>query len=310
MELLYNGVDIAPSVKIDACKYTDCASDRADSVELIFPDADGLWRLWKPVKGDTFEVRSGSITSGKMYVSEIKTPSLNNFVIIGSATPAASLVEASESWENIRLSELTQRLAAEIGMTVDVTGIADLAYARMERDRMTVPGMLEWLAMLESLGMKAYDGRFIFIDEVQLELAEPVLTFGPGAFSSPKFSSSDLGLKHSATVRFVTDDGQTLTGTWTDAAIAGGQIIREIPVSSAGVAERFAKGLLRTFNRSETTGRITVAADQASPLAAGNTIGIASFGCWDGTYYVDRIAHDLLHGDMQLHLRRPIGRDY
>ena len=90
-----------------------------------------------------------------MYISEIQTPSISTFVIKGSATPATALAEASESWENIRLSELAHRLAMQIGMTVDATNIIDEVYDRMERDRQTVPGMLQMLATLESLGMKA-----------------------------------------------------------------------------------------------------------------------------------------------------------
>jgi hypothetical protein len=307
MKLVFNDTDISGSVQFAGCIYTDCVSSRADNVEIRFADPNELWRIWVPKKGDLFEVSSGTLRSGKMYVTDCHALD-HSFVLRGAATPPASLAAASESWENIRFSELVARLASQIGMSADCAGVPDTIFARVDRSAMTVPGLLSSLCLLNSFGLKAFDGKFIFINEKVHEQSSPVASFGSGQYSSPAFMTSDAGLMRESVVKHLGDDGKTILGRWEDVAISGGTIVQTIAVASQGEAQRYAKGLLRWANRNETTGSVTV--DEATGLAAGNVVGINGFGGFSANYYIDRAVHDLVGRKVCLNLRQPIRGDY
>jgi phage protein D len=308
IELIYEGKDInlEADVAVTGCVYTDCVHGRADSVRIAFSDAQKLWRLWAPQKGDAFEVRQGAIRSGKMYVSKLIARE-NTFVLAGSATPLSALGAASESWENIRLSELVSRMAAQVGMTAELSGVPDRLYARFDRVAATVPAAIQFLCRRESAALKAFDGRFLLLNERKLEQAGPVACLKPEDMTAPEFGTSDAGLLHEVTVQYVGANGQ-ITGRWADGRIAGGTLAVETPVSSQGEAERFARGFLRAANRRETAGAVTVLYDDG--IAAGNVVEIQNYGSFSGRYCIDSVRHDMLNLRMRLGLRKPIQGDY
>jgi len=308
IELTYEETDInlESDVAITGCVYTDCVHGRADSVRVAFSDAQKLWRLWAPQKGDVFEVKQGAIRTGKMYVSGMATQE-NAFIMAGCATPLKALGTSSESWENIRLSELVSRMASQIGMTAELLDVPDRLYARFGRMNMNVPAAIQFLCKRESAALKAFDGRFLLLNEKQLEQADPVAYLKPVDMTKPEFGTSDGGLLHEVTVQYVGGAGQ-ITGRWADDQIDGGSLIVETPVSSQGEAERFSKGFLRAANRRETFGAATVIYDDG--IAAGNVIEVQDYGSFSGRYYVDGVRHDMLNLRMRLDLRRPIEGDY
>jgi len=308
IELIYEGADInlETDVAITGCGYSDCVHGRADSVRVRFSDAQKLWRLWEPKKGDAFEVKQGAIRTGKMFVSGVGTRE-NMFILTGSATPLLALGTATESWENIRLSELVTRMAEQVGMTAELLDVSDRLYARFDRMNTTIPAAVDFLCRRESAALKAFDGRFILLNEKRLEQADPVAIIRPEDMTKPEFGISDRPLLRDVTVQYVSGSGQ-IRGRWSDSKINGGSLIVDTPVSSQGEAERFAKGFLRAANRRETFGAVTLIYDDG--IAAGNVIEVRDYGSFSGRYYVDGVRHDMTNERMRLSLRRPIEGDY
>jgi phage protein D len=69
MKILYNGVDISPSVQPTVLKTIDHSGGQPDRLELVFSDTEGLWSQWDPAKNDTLQVIQSGFDTGLMYRS-------------------------------------------------------------------------------------------------------------------------------------------------------------------------------------------------------------------------------------------------
>ena len=69
MELIYEGVDIYPQIKLKQCIYDSYSEQKADTLKLVFSDIDKLWDSWKPKDGDRIEIRKDALKTGVMYVT-------------------------------------------------------------------------------------------------------------------------------------------------------------------------------------------------------------------------------------------------
>ena len=303
MKLYYEGVDIAENVSLNRCEHETFAEGRSDQLLLRFNDAAGLWNSWKPVRGEKVRLVDGANDTGVMYVTSIR-PENGLFTLRAMSMPLSGENVNSRSWEDVRLLQIGQDIAAKHGLTFKTYGVTDRTYSYIKQERQTDFEFLHRRCQLEGCAMLIYDGTLVMYDEHKMEeqKAADTITIGSdGRFTFYDDSAQTFGSA------VVVSGG--FRGTYTDAKANDGRILRpktEIECTSNTEAARFARGLLRAANKNARTGyfrrRLT------REIAAASVINIEAekASSWDGKIFVTRTRHDFLTGETKIFFRKPL----
>jgi hypothetical protein len=89
-----------------------------------------------------------------------------------------------------------------------------------------------------------------------------------------------------------------------DNNIYGPVISKSIYVNDSAEAQRYAKGILRSYNKFMITGKFIT--ELKTSFAAGSIINIKGVGMFDGKYFVHRIVHDLIRNRTEFLVRKPL----
>jgi len=298
MQLIFQGVDIAPKVGISQASIIDSAGGQLDSVEVVFADPDGLWSQWGPQLGDSIRLLQDGFDSGQCYVDQ-RGQRQGLYILRGLSAPGGMKTRRSRSWEKVTLLQLAGDVAAGHGLTLDPYGIQDQTYDWVDQ---TGQGDLEFLAArctLEGIALKVNDQRLILYDEAAFEAAAPVRTIRKGDFCGDlEFLDDQSSLCAGHTVGYGGITGEFLVPGGTGPLLSRGDLY----VASIGEAQRFAKGLPRQANRRAGMLAGTILLD--CTLAGGSMVRVAGVGTADGLYMVDEVEHLLTEGLTSLRLRK------
>lgn len=299
MQLIYEGKDITGIVEIRKADLIDNAGN-PDGIELILNDPKGLWSQWKPEKNHTIEVKESGFDGGVMY-SDVISQQRGLIIIKALSIKQEAKTPNIRSWDNVRFIGLAQEIAAKHGLTLQVYGVNDQLYSRVDQYEQTDFEFLSRRCLLESCSLKITDNKLIIFDEPFMEAQPQIKTLTPDdmdgdflfknksnqIYGSCKVSYKDIKYEFKAPKTY-------------------GPVLKDfdIVLGSLGEAERFSKGLLRSTNKLETNFSGVVRLDPG--IASGNVLALKDFGLADGNYFAHQIIHKLVEKRTVAKLRKPL----
>ena len=154
--------------------------------------------------------------------------------------------------------------------------------------------------MLEGYNLKITDGKAVIVSESYLENQKTVADINPTQFIGKydfKCTSNNVygGCEVSSfsqnyiNGRFIVDDSLEVLR------------IKDIPISSLEEANRFAKNILRAYNKKEVVGSFSI--NKNPNLAAGCTLNIEELAQFNGKYIIENL-FATFDGKTKLKVRR------
>lgn len=305
MNIIYNDVDIKSSVQPLKLQISDNAGGKPDSITAIFSDTEGLWSKWKPSKNDTFLIRKDGFDTGRMYIDEL-AQGAGVFEIKALSIPQTAKTARSQGWENVRYLEIATQIAARYGFSIQTYNVINHLYERVDQHEEPDLAFLAYRSMLEGYTLKINDNSLVIYDEESEEKKtanETAIIRKNDIHGSFEFRSKSTDIYAKCIVRNQSING-LLQGEFSDQKINGSTLKKNIYVSNQAEANRWAKGLLRAFNKFETYGSFII--DLNTKIAAGIPAKIQEIGLFDGTYFIDQLTHDLINSRTRLLVRKPL----
>lgn len=301
MQLIYNGKDIASAVDIKQADITDNAGGIADSLDICFDDPEKLWPKWKPQKNDTAQVIENGFNSGLMYVDEIEQHR-GSYIIRALSIPQEAKTPNTKAWENVRFLEFAGELAGRNGFTLQTYGIENHFYQRVDQVDTADFEFLKYRCILEGYGLKLTDRKAVIYDERYMESQNASKDIFVEDFDGKyRFKSTSTKIYGSCRLSYggTEFDFKPSTGSKGPVKKHG-----DIYITSQGEAERFARNLLRFYNKHENTGNFMVQLDTG--LAGGNVISVIGSGLADGKYFCEQVIHSLVSKRTSFKVRKPL----
>ncbi len=284
-QIFYEEKDISADVEISDLKITDSCGDHADAIDATLANSENQWSEWVPKKEDNLSIVHEGYRSGNMWIDRVRQES--GAVVLGAVSiPPGGKTKHTNVWENVNLITIAAERAAYYGLTAKFLNVPTFPYARMDQVGRGDFGFLQERAMLEGCSIKVQDKRLFVFSDVYMESLPAVKTIDAADFfEDPRFDDSSGSTYQSCTVSW-----QSFSGTYTDSKGVGPVLaVSTYPASSPGEAQRFAKNILRSYNKKEMVGEIGVVLDTS--ITAGNTINITGMGLSNGKYYIDTAQH-------------------
>lgn len=306
MKIIYQGVDISKKVYVNRCEHETFAEKRADWLKIRFTDSSGLWNAWEPKSGDTIQFIKETADTGKMYISSIH-PENGLITFYATSMPPSSTVIKNRTWENFRLLEIGEDIAAEHGLTFKSYGVTDRIYSYICQENQSDFDFYQTRCLLEGCAMVVYDGCLIIYDERSRENSSATATIRVG--EDGVFEFQDRAVQRYSSAEIISGNYR---GIYYDNTIKSDRILRprkEIECASNEEALRFARGILRDANKNAYTGsfrrKITYG------FAAGSIVNLAvtKESKWDGKVFITRTRTDYANGETKIFFRRPL-EDY
>ena len=312
IRLIYEGADISEDIApyLLSFEYTDKASGEADDLQITLEDREGLWRdPWLPDKGDTISATiitenwtepdtSKSLYCGAFEIDDVKVSEPPMQVSIkATAAPRSTGLRndlKNRNWENYTLSGIAADIAGQAGLSLEYLPSRDPLYDTRNQVKQDDLGFLMKLCEDEAFALKATDEKVVIFDEIEYEGNEPVQTITRG---DPRIINMEIGTQLAGTYKSATakyndiDLDETHFAVYTDGGVEeSGQTLQiNQRVKSQAEAENLAKNKLHEENKKETTGSFTLMGDLG--LVGGVNVGIAGYGKFDGTYFLESAKH-------------------
>lgn len=303
LNLTYNNEDITASVNTLQASITDSSGGIADKINIVFSDTEKYWRQWKPQKGDVLTLSHGSFSSGTMYLDEFEA-SNGTFALAAISTPLKAKHTNSKTWENIRFIQLAKQLVTELGLELVTYHIQDYLYDRLDMLNKTNLQFLNERCILEGYSLKISNGKAILYDEKTLEASSAVSDIKEDMFlGDPSFKTVSSGIYSSSSIEYFSHDNKIIKYRFEpSSAPMGPELTLKIRANNQGEAERYARNILRSFNKNETIGAFTI--EFNSNLAAGSVVNIKDMGSFSGKYYITSIKHNLTSEKSRIIVRK------
>lgn len=297
-QIYYEGKDISESVELSDLKVTDSCGEQADGVDVLFANSENQWSGWKPKKQDSLSIVHEGYRSGSMWIDRIRQES-GAIRLSAVSVPPGGKTKRTRSWEKVTLLTIAAQIAAEYGLSAKFLSVPNHSYARVDQLGRGDFGFLQERAMLEGCSLKIQDGGLYLFSDSRLEGLPSVKTIDAAGFlEEPRFSDSSDSTYGSCTVSW-----KSVGATYADSQALGPELsVNDYPVANSGEAQRFARNLLRGYNKKEQVGEISVQLD--TTVSAGNTILISGTGLSDGKYLIDVAEHSFAEEISRFSLHR------
>jgi len=286
-QVLYEGKDITLEIEISDLKVTDNCGDQADAIDATFANSENQWSGWQPRKQETLNIVNQGYRSGNMWIDRIRQE--DGTITLGAVSiPPGGKTKRTKSWENVTLMTIAAELAARYGLSVQFLNVPSFPYVRVDQIGRGDFGFLQERAMLEGCSIKVQDKRLFLYSDAYMEGLPAVKTIDASDFfEKPRFNDAAGNTYRSCTVAW-----KSIAGTFKDGQAVGPELTtNDYPVTSSGESQRFAKNLLRSYNKKEQIGEIAVMLDTG--ITAGNNIYITGMGLSDGKYFIDTAQHSM-----------------
>jgi len=317
----YEGIENTQDVSKDllSISYTDNEGGKADDVSLVLKNDHGLWSgPWKPTKGDSItatiitEDDSGvkELNCGTCQIDKLKLAGPpSTFEIGGVSVPSVTTIrrtKKSRAWENVRLSEICSDVAKtgdlELVFQPNPEGVpfdnSDPLYDRRDQRDETDLAFLNRLCTDDGFSLKVTDRQLVVYDQEIMAFQAPVLTYTLGSdwVLSYSFEEELIETYKKAVVEYNDpSEGVLNKFEYEDPSIERGQTVKIVRrTESIEEAERIAKAELKKRNRKKITCSLSVIG--RTDLVSGSTVYLASFGAYDGKYYVQKSEHSVQSG--------------
>ncbi|AOZ91625.1 phage late control D family protein [Paenibacillus crassostreae] len=306
MQIIYNGTDITSSVHPTSIQMIDNSGGIPDSLTLKFSDTEGIWGKWKPAKNDTLQVKESGYDTGLMYIDQIMQTA-GSFGLAALSIPQTSKSARSQGWESVRFLEIVTQIAARHGFTIKTYGVTNHLYERVDQIEQADFSFLADRCSLEGYALKINNKSIVIYDEATQEkiVPDPELSIIRESNINGDFEfidkSTDIYGKCIVSSQALSG---YIEGEYTASGTNGPTLKRNIFASNQAEANRWAKGIIRSFNKHMLTGSLAV--NLNTNYAAGTTIQVTDVGMFDGVYFTDRLVHDLINNKTKVKLRKPL----
>lgn len=283
-----------------AVTYTDHAHGASDELDLTLCDPAGVWRdSWYPAQGLTVSATMGylgeaSFTCGDFEIEEIELagpPDTMHIRALASGIKEAQRTRRSQAYEGQTLRDIAQAVATRHGYSL-VGEIADVRLKRITQHQEGDLGFLKRIAGNYGYVFTVKGQKLVFSKYSKLRTASPVLTLHRvGDVTS--YSLRDKSLKAFKDCECAYDDPKTkqcMTHKARAKGVASGdtcKITRRC--ENAEQAKLQSEAELEKQNDGKYEGTITTEGN--TRLLAGNTVALAGFGHFDGTWLIDSSRH-------------------
>lgn len=301
MKLIYENKEI--HLDVYSCILNDNICRKLDDLEIVFSDANEVYRKWPFEKNHIIEIKDDNFSTGIMRVDSY---SLSNSKYSLTALPIKKNIKEKKtrSWENINFKKLLCDLADECNMNVNFYGVYfDYKYDRIDQIEVNNIKFMDYICNLEGCILKITNNNIIVISEKYINSQDSVIILNPSNFIqkySFKVTSNNIFKK--CTIQYYCD--KYIEGKYEVDSEYEDCLKLNIPVHSIGEANRFSRNILYSYNKYETVGKFTIRKN--TDLAAGNKITINDIGLFSGEYIIDKISHDITSNKSIVYVRKVI----
>lgn len=302
IRVTYNGADITGSISVNRCWHDMYASGKSDTLQIRLNDEKKIWAKWAPAVGDEIRVDYDTISTGTMFVSQLM-PQNGFFDIVANSAPASGFVPQNKAWRQVRLLQIAEEIAKRNGLSFISYGVEDRLYAFIRQENMSDFAFLHRRAQLEGCSFLVYNKALILYSEAYMEAVPPTETISVATDGDFKYTDYRSALYGSCVV-----ESGMYTGEFA-ADNSVGRIYRPADIGSVGSdqeAQRFAKNLLRSVNKSCCSGYVRSKILPGYAAASTITLSNERASTWDGTIFIDHIRNDYGNGKSKIFFRRPL----
>lgn len=324
-EIFADGENVSSNLApyITEVSYEDNAGGEADTASITLHDVERLFISdWMPKRGITVSItlyrenwkgdnQYDTLPLGNFELDEIELsfpPSVARCKLNSiSQNSALRQHDESQSWEDVKLSQIANDVASKAGVKLCYETTEDPVIKRAEQAEKSSLAFLKKLCTDNGLALKVSDQTLIIFDETKLEEQEPIARFTRDVDHILRFSAQ-------ATLQDVYKDcevsyrhgqkSETFKGSFTAPDKTEGKTLKiNQRVDSQEEADKLARKSLRDKNKKETTCRITTAGDFR--LLSGNVIELIDYGQFSGRYLIEKSTHKVSNGyTVDLELRK------
>lgn len=312
--IIYEGVNISRDIApyLVSFTYTDNSSDKADDISLTLEDRERLWcGDWFPSKGDKikasivvhnweFESATESLPCGTFEVDQIECSGPPNQVKIKAVSTLVSKPMRQEkhtkAWENVNLSTIAGDFANRSGLKLFYDCPNDPTFERRDQVEVSDLEFLSGLCRDYGIAVKVTDTQLACYDEEKYEEHSAVaeLCYGDKKLLRWSFSSKSAGTYKGAKIQYhdpVKDETFEAEEEDDDVEGTGRILVINQKADNLSDAKNLARKKLRSANKKEITGNITLMGDLR--FVGGSNITISGFGAFDGKYTIEKADHSI-----------------
>lgn len=283
MKLIYEGVSL--DVIIKNYKINDGMGGRCDSVSVTFADIKHECRKWDFKKNDVIELIEEPFSSGKMFIDGFSC-SDGDYTITALSIKKSFKTKNTHTWENVRFLDLAKDLIKNHGLELETYGIDNFKYSRVDQLKRNDIEFLNYRCMLEGYNLKITDGKAVIVSESYLEQQNTVLDIESSQFIGKyNFYCSSNHIYGGCEVSSFSNE--YISGSYVHDKTLEILRIKDIPLFSIEEANRFAKNILRSYNKKECTGHFCI--NKNTNIAAGCTLNIKNLDLFNGKYIIENL---------------------
>ena len=310
MQLIYNDKDIFNDVSINQCWHEMSADKKADSLTVRFNNADNLWDSWNPKTGDKIQVKSGVADSGVMFIDSVM-PKEGLMTLTAYSFPPTAKDIKSKSWNDIKFSALAQYVADNNGLSLEMYKVEDNTYKYVAQKNVSDFAFLAQRAALEGCSFLVYNEKLIVYSEKEMEggSSQGTIEIDKGVEMRPdlitrfEYADDRINSYEEATITNGLIKGAYSCGNGTGKKL---HIPIALPMTDDGEAERFARNILRSYNKNSQTGVLTCKfLDKYSPGSV-VTLKNEEAASWNCDVFITKVRHDYTHGKTRIEFRKKL----
>lgn len=303
LQIFYNGKDIKDSVSLSTCEHDMRADNQSDKLLMKFNDTKRLWDKWNPDSKDIIQIKYGLADTGRMFVDKVK-PENGLMTLKASSIPDTFYkTKYSKSWQNVHLHQLFEEIAGRHGLEFNEYDVEDILYSYVRQANVADFDFLSQRCKLEGLSFLVHDKKLVVFNEEQFEKKEPAQTI---VLNEDEDFSFDANFENGYG-RSEISNGE-ITGTYLSSNGLNKPLIQTVncEISSQDEGNRYAKGLLRSENKSLNNG--TFKTPLMRGLAAGSVVALNTSGAssWNGNIFINRLRQDYVKMESKVFFRRAV----
>lgn len=308
MKILYEGKDIFDDISINQCWYEQYAARRSDKLTIRFNDTESLWDSWQPKTGDKIQVKEGLADTGIMYIDTIE-PKSGIITLSAYSYPPTAKDEKSKSWNNISFLSLAQYVADNNGLTLETYEVEDKTYKYVAQKNCSDFAFLQQRAILEGCSFVVYNQKLILYNESKMEKTSSTGTieikkgmeYRPDLLIHFEYSDNRLNAYEVISISNGMLKGSYSCGNGTSKKL---NLVLHLPMTDSGEAERFAKNILRSYNKDSQSGVMSKSFDPKYSAGSVVTLKNETNPSWDGDVFITSVRHDFVNLKTKIEFRK------
>lgn len=294
IKTIYNNVDISNDVDITFCVLTDSNGGKQDYCKISFANGGKIWQEWTPQYNDTVRIKHGYSDSGKMFVNGIESDN-KTFTLILLPTPTTAKKKKSRVWYDVKLSEVINDVAKNIGFKVQLFGFKDYTYKSLSQIMQTDISFLYEVCKKEGFNVKIYDETILIYDEKTLYSAGASGTVEPSDCNFYSFYNQNSAMSQLTIKYYDVSRNELISHTAKTDTVKGSCEFLNIRVDNKKQAERISQNLLTDNNNYIDVG--TLVLKDADSFSSGSILNLSGFKGYSGNWYINESIFDVVNNN-------------